>query len=55
LKSILTDSFYQELLVLARLRFKHHQDDWSQPLLEALRLYPFRTGAYKRFVRLLLS
>lgn len=55
IKNILKTSLYQELLVLARLRRNLHAVDWIQPLLEALRLLPFHTGAYKRFVRLLLS
>jgi hypothetical protein len=55
LKAILTDSLYQQLLVLARLRFKHHQDNWTQPLIEAMRISPLSLGAYKRFFRLTYS
>jgi glycosyltransferase involved in cell wall biosynthesis len=55
IRKILKQSLYEELLVLARLRRNHHADYWNLPLLDALRLFPFRTGAYKRFLRLLLS
>lgn len=52
IRKILKQSLYEELLVLARLRRNLQADNWNQPLLEAMRLFPFRIGAYKRVLRL---
>ena len=52
IRKILKQSLYEELLVLARLRRNLQADNWNQPLLEAMRLFPFSIGAYKRVLRL---
>jgi GT2 family glycosyltransferase len=52
IRKILKQSLYEELRRLAHIRKVNHKGNWFSPLLEAIRIFPFRIGAYKRVLRL---
>ena len=52
IRKILKQSLYEELRRLAHIRKMNHEGNWFAPLLEAIRIFPFKIGAYKRVLRL---
>ena len=52
IRKILKQSLYEELRRLAHVRKMNHKKNWFSPLLEAISIFPFRIGAYKRVLRL---
>jgi len=55
IRKILKQSLYEELRRLAHIRKVNHKGNWFSPLLEAISIFPFRMGAYKRVLRLFFT